>query len=120
MKSIEDSDFEIPGEFRAILRGYQKTGFRWLKTLDACGFGGILADDMGLGKTIQVISLLYDEQKAEEKKPSLIICPASMVYNWESEFERFAPSIKVCMVAGTAGLPQGLQGNRSTAACFRL
>ena len=102
MKSIEDSDFEIPGEFRAILRGYQKTGFRWLKTLDACGFGGILADDMGLGKTIQVISLLYDEQKAEEKKPSLIICPASMVYNWESEFERFAPSIKVCMVAGTA------------------
>ena len=46
---------------------------------------------MGLGKTIQVISLLYDEQKAEEKKPSLIICPASMVYNWESEFVEVCP-----------------------------
>uniref|UniRef100_UPI003260C6DD SNF2-related protein n=1 Tax=Clostridium sp. NkU-1 TaxID=1095009 RepID=UPI003260C6DD len=61
MKSVEDSDFEIPQSLRHVLRGYQKTGYRWLKTLDSYGFGGILADDMGLGKTLQVITLLLDE-----------------------------------------------------------
>ena len=55
MKTVEDNDFEIPAELEPILRGYQKTGFLWLKTLSANGFGGILADDMGLGKTLQVI-----------------------------------------------------------------
>lgn len=53
MKTVEDNDFEIPTELEPILRGYQKTGFLWLKTLSANGFGGILADDMGLGKTLR-------------------------------------------------------------------
>ena len=61
MKSVEDSDFEIPGSFQGELREYQKLGFKWMKTLDELGFGGILADDMGLGKTVQVIALLLDE-----------------------------------------------------------
>jgi len=102
MKSIEDSDFEIPGAFSKVLRGYQKTGFRWLKTLDACGFGGILADDMGLGKTIQIISVLYDESLKENLHTSLIVCPASLVYNWECELNRFAPSLRVLAMTGTA------------------
>ena len=105
IKSVEDSDFEVPDTLRPVLKGYQKTGFRWLRTLDACGFGGILADDMGLGKTIQVISLLLDEKQkclAEGKKPgtSLIVCPASLVYNWEYEIHNFAPELEVEAITG--------------------
>ena len=58
IKDVSDSDFEVPASLKPILRNYQKTGFRWLKTIAAYGFGGILADDMGLGKTLEVISLL--------------------------------------------------------------
>ncbi len=103
MKSVEDSDFEIPKDLRQVLRGYQKTGYRWLKTLDSYGFGGILADDMGLGKTIQVIALLLDEAEREAHTTSIIVCPASLVYNWENEFHTFAPALKVLTVTGTAG-----------------
>lgn len=103
MKSVEDSDFEAPLPLRPVLREYQKTGFCWLKTLDQYGFGGILADDMGLGKTIQVIALLLDEkQNREARSTSLVVCPASLVYNWESELQHFAPELTVCCIAGTA------------------
>lgn len=107
MKVVEDSDFPVPKELFSVLRGYQKLGFRWLRTLDAYGFGGILADDMGLGKTIQVIALFADEyssaDEGRKKSPSLIICPASLVYNWENEFQKFAPGLKVCTIAGSWG-----------------
>ena len=63
MKTIEDSDYEVPEALNSIMRSYQKNGFLWLKTLRENGFGGILADDMGLGKTLQVISLLTAEQQ---------------------------------------------------------
>ena len=62
MKDVEDSDYEIPERLASTLRSYQKVGYRWLKSLDAYGFGRILADAMGLGKTIQVIALLLDEK----------------------------------------------------------
>ncbi|WP_349947892.1 SNF2 helicase associated domain-containing protein [Lacrimispora sp. BS-2] len=103
MKSVEDSDFEIPQSLRHVLRGYQKTGYRWLKTLDSYGFGGILADDMGLGKTLQVMTLLLDEAEKKEHTTSLVVCPASLVYNWENEFHIFAPSLKVATITGQAG-----------------
>ena len=107
MKTIEDSDYEVPDSLRSIMRGYQKSGFLWLKTLRENGFGGILADDMGLGKTLQVISLLLSEQesaKAGEREwhRSLIVCPASLVYNWQKEISRFAPQIKTTLVTGLA------------------
>lgn len=101
IKSVEDSDFEIPESLNTVLRFYQKNGFRWLKTMDLYGFGGILADDMGLGKTLQVIALLLS-QKETNPQPSLIVCPASLVYNWENEIRRFAPSLTVTVIAGTA------------------
>lgn len=97
MKSYSDSDFEIPNGINAKLRGYQKDGFRWLATLDAWGFGGILADDMGLGKTLQVIAFFQ-----MKKENGLIVCPASLVYNWESELKRFAPELKPHIIAGAA------------------
>ncbi|WP_395014667.1 SNF2 helicase associated domain-containing protein [Robinsoniella peoriensis] len=101
MKDVEDSDYEVPVSLKKVMRNYQKTGFRWLCTLDAMGFGGILADDMGLGKTLQIIGFLLKKKEDNEKKePTLIVCPASLVYNWESEIEKFAPDLNVLVLAG--------------------
>lgn len=105
MKTVEDNDFEVPESLQKILREYQKRGFLWLKTLKYNGFGGILADDMGLGKTLQVIAFLlseYNETAPERRKPVLIVCPASLVFNWSSEIERFAPELTAKMIVGTA------------------
>ena len=107
MKTIEDSDYEVPESLKQVMRSYQKSGFLWLKTLRENGFGGILADDMGLGKTLQVISLLLSEQQdydtgEKERRCSLIVCPASLVYNWQKEIERFAPALKTVAVTGSA------------------
>lgn len=103
MKTIEDNDFEIPLELEAVLREYQKTGFLWMKTLCKNQFGGILADDMGLGKTLQTITFLLSEfqEAGEEPRKAIIITPASLVYNWKNEFEKFAPQLNVHTVTGT-------------------
>lgn len=106
MKNVEDSDYEVPAGLNAELRPYQKFGFRWLMTLGAMGFGGILADDMGLGKTVQAIAYLAavkENYEGDRPRHSLIICPASLVYNWESEIHRFAPGLTVETVVGGAG-----------------
>lgn len=103
MKSIEDNEFEVPEGMEQILREYQKVGFRWIKTLCHNGFGGILADDMGLGKTLQAIAFLLSEyQDPSRRSYALIITPASLVYNWGIEFERFAPQLPVRLVVGAA------------------
>ena len=95
-------DFAIPKSMEKVLRGYQKAGFRWLRMLEHYGFGGILADDMGLGKTVQVIALLLDQLERGETQPSLVVCPSSVVLNWESELKRFAPALKPVLVVGGA------------------
>lgn len=99
MQQMEDVPVEIPEAIEGTLRSYQKDGYRWLKTLERYGFHGILADDMGLGKTIQVITLLLSQPK--ESAPSLIVCPSSLIYNWEHEFGKFAPNMQVLPVVGT-------------------
>ncbi|TWJ33534.1 DEAD/DEAH box helicase [Geobacter argillaceus] len=81
---------------RATLRPYQQTGLNWLWFLSELGLGACLADDMGLGKTIQVISLLLAQQgRSGKPTPSLLVLPASLLANWKSELERFAPSLSV-------------------------
>ncbi len=107
MKTIEDSDYEVPVSLKSVMRSYQKNGFLWLKTLRENGFGGILADDMGLGKTLQVISLFLSEQESyeageKECRRSLVVCPASLVYNWQKEIARFAPELNTVIIAGLA------------------
>ena len=133
-KTIGDAEFDLPERLDGSLRSYQEYGYSWLRTLEAAGFGGILADDMGLGKTIQAIAMLqayrenhfgkYPEQTAEPshtqeerdaqsktvssdraEEPggmrALVVCPASVVYNWTLEIERFAPELKTVPVTGT-------------------
>ena len=118
MKSVADSDYEVPDAMKPILRDYQKTGYRWLCTIAQLGFGGILADDMGLGKTLQIITLLEHARLEAISKTvdltetashtacpppvSLIVCPSSLVYNWDSEIEHFAPNLKTLLITGTA------------------
>ena len=106
-KTVEDSDFELPNGLDKVLRNYQKTGFMWLRTLDAYRFGGILADDMGLGKTLQVLAYLQsikDERPEDSTLPhtSLIICPASLVLNWSDEVLKWTPGLKTCLLVGVS------------------
>ncbi|MCQ2605597.1 MAG: DEAD/DEAH box helicase [Bacteroidales bacterium] len=97
-------DNEFPSEIQATLRPYQVEGYRWLCFLNANNFGGCLADDMGLGKTLQTISLIQKvlnmQKEMGQHKPSLIVSPASIVYNWDNEFEKFTPNIKVFKYIG--------------------
>ncbi|UZW65460.1 DEAD/DEAH box helicase [Priestia flexa] len=98
----DQSNWRIPSGLHAELRDYQYTGFRWFKSLSTYSLGGILADDMGLGKTLQTIAYLLSEKEQDAVlHPSLIVVPASLVYNWKNEFEKFAPSLKVHTIAGT-------------------
>lgn len=97
LSKLKHKDFPLPDNINAELRSYQKDGYVWLKTLDFLGFGGILGDEMGLGKTLQTITFLASNKKSK----ALIIAPTSLIYNWKSEFLKFAPSIKIAVLNGT-------------------
>ncbi|WEV72002.1 DEAD/DEAH box helicase [Bifidobacterium sp. ESL0790] len=102
LRVIDPKTYHVPASLSKVLRPYQVEGFRWLNAVCDKGFGGILADEMGLGKTVQMLSLLVARQ-AEQRQvgPSLIVCPASLVYNWAAECAKFAPSLKVEALAGS-------------------
>lgn len=93
------SNYTLPEGIKTKLRPYQITGFKWLKTLADNGLGGILADDMGLGKTLQAI--VYIASCLDEKKPHLVVCPTSLVFNWQDEIHNFAPFLRAEVVTGT-------------------
>ncbi len=95
-KNIKD---EPKNSFLQVLRPYQLEGFKWLRMLSKFGFGGILADDMGLGKTLEIISFLGSDEK---QAPTLIVCPMSLIYNWENECEKWHLSIPVRLIIGQA------------------
>ncbi|MFC0559778.1 DEAD/DEAH box helicase [Halalkalibacter alkalisediminis] len=100
IQSPEFSDWKLPSDFHAELREYQVNGYRWLRTLAQVGLGGILADDMGLGKTVQTIAFLQAEKEARSSFQSLIVAPASLIYNWEKEIAKFAPTLNTVVVTG--------------------
>ncbi|MCQ4638233.1 DEAD/DEAH box helicase [Anaerovorax odorimutans] len=106
IKAVEDSDYEVPAPMVSVMRSYQKNGYRWLMTLRDLGFGGILADDMGLGKSLQMLAFLYaareEAKKSGAHRTNLLICPASLVYNWMEEVIKFAPDMKTLLITGTA------------------
>jgi non-specific serine/threonine protein kinase len=86
---------EAGPELHGTLRPYQQIGVRWLHLLTGLGLGACLADDMGMGKTIQVLSLLLVLKRQGKGGPSLLVAPASLLANWASEVEQFAPSLKL-------------------------
>ncbi len=87
--------------FLAQLRGYQEIGLAWLQFLRKNLLGGILADDMGLGKTVQALAhLQLEKAEGRLKHPALVIAPTSLMYNWRSESNRFAPELRVLMLHG--------------------
>lgn len=110
-RSVADSAYALPQSLDGVLRKYQRTGYRWLRTLDAYGMGGILADDMGLGKTLQVLAYLLSVKENGQTKPSLIVCPASLVLNWAAECEKFTPQLNCLVMDGSAAHRAELAGH---------
>ncbi|WP_374058428.1 DEAD/DEAH box helicase, partial [Marinitenerispora sediminis] len=84
-----------PDGFAGTLRPYQERGAAWLRFLGGLGLGAILADDMGLGKTVQLLALLADERGGGSPGPTLLVCPVSLVGNWQREAAKFAPKLRV-------------------------
>ncbi|CCH62650.1 hypothetical protein TBLA_0H03680 [Henningerozyma blattae CBS 6284] len=112
MDPSKAQEFKVPVAIKATLRKYQQDGVNWLAFLNKYHLHGILCDDMGLGKTLQTICIMasdqylrkqeYEETKSIESRPlpSLIICPPSLTGHWESEFEQYAPFLKILVYAG--------------------
>ncbi|HZG71426.1 MAG TPA: DEAD/DEAH box helicase, partial [Chondromyces sp.] len=103
LKDVSSIPLEsAPDGLQGTLRPYQQLGMSWLFFLRSFGFGGCLADDMGLGKTIQLISYLLKVKETEQPEmPALIICPTSVLGNWQKELERFAPGLNVMLHYGS-------------------
>lgn len=99
IREPQDIEYSLPSGLHGKLRDYQKTGFKWLKSLASYGLGGVLADDMGLGKTLQVLTFILSE-KEQDPTPSLVVAPTSLVYNWQDEALKFAPGLKVAVISG--------------------
>jgi len=94
--------FKIPKAINAQLRDYQKAGFEWMCLLDEMQWGGCLADDMGLGKTLQAITFLHYLIEKNKKETHLVVCPTSLLYNWEIELKKFAPKLTYHIHYGVA------------------
>lgn len=99
LMNIKKQPIQLKDEYKSLLRMYQQQGIQWLYDLKNMNLNGILADDMGLGKTLQV--LVFYEQYVSKEKPSLIVCPSSLMYNWMSEIEKFKIDVDAVCVTGT-------------------
>lgn len=111
----EQISIKPPQTFRGELRPYQREGLSWLLSLTNRGLSPCLADDMGLGKTVQFLALLLKyKEEGKQKRPSLLICPTSVVGNWCREIERFAPTLSYLLNHGN----QRLQGEEFTEEVF--
>ncbi len=86
-------EIEVPKHLAHILRPYQEHGFHWLNYLAEIGWGGILADDMGLGKTVQALSYLHYYKEQHGKLQALVVCPTTLMFNWENEIKKFTPAL---------------------------
>jgi superfamily II DNA or RNA helicase len=94
------AELPAPPGFRGSLRPYQLRGYSWLAFLSRWGLGACLADDMGLGKTVQTLAFVQKGREGGERRPTLLICPMSVVGNWKKEAERFTPDLPVLVHHG--------------------
>lgn len=99
-KEFQHSEVSFTDNELQTLRDYQIDGVKWLYTICKCGFGGILADEMGLGKSLQTITFIKRLLEEANDAKFLIVCPTSLVYNWENEFLKFAPELKFQVFSG--------------------
>ncbi len=97
-----------PEHLKSILRPYQESGFQWLNYLREVQWGGILADDMGLGKTIQALSFLHHLKVENKKLKALVVCPTTLLYNWQNEIKKFTPSITYYIHHGGLRVKEGI------------
>ena len=86
-------EIEPPKQLEHILRPYQVAGYHWLNYLSEVGWGGILADDMGLGKTVQALSFLQFYKEQHKQMTALVVCPTTLMFNWENEIKKFTPGL---------------------------
>lgn len=100
LDSLEETVYPLPETLNAQLRNYQEEGYQWLKTLDEYGFGGVLADDMGLGKTIQALTFIASTIE-KDAKPIMVVCPSSVLFNWQKEAKQFIPGIEPILITGS-------------------
>jgi non-specific serine/threonine protein kinase len=99
----EIRNITLPHNLNAHLRPYQESGFQWLNYLDEVKWGGILADDMGLGKTIQALTFVqHYKNKHNDKCLALVVCPTTLIYNWENEIKKFTPTMRYHIHHGPA------------------
>jgi SNF2 family DNA or RNA helicase len=120
LSSIDLVEIPLPKSFKGKLRPYQKEALTWLGNMCSLNFGVCLADDMGLGKTIQVIAFLLYRKEHFPKEPGsiLIVCPTSVLFNWEREIKKFSPSLDIMFHHGpkrikdASGLPELLKSHR--------
>ncbi len=93
-------EVQIPAELNATLRHYQQAGLNWLNFLDEFNFGGVLADDMGLGKSIQIIAFILSQRERVKQNTNLIVVPTSLIFNWQQEVAKFAPTLRIHTIYG--------------------
>jgi len=107
LNNIDHQKWALPGKkLKAKLRPYQLAGFQWLQQMHYAGFGACLADDMGLGKTLQTIAFIDYLLGKNEDGNVIIVCPTSLLFNWQLEFEKFAPHIGIIVHHGSErGVP---------------
>lgn len=86
-------EIDPPVGLQSVLRPYQVAGYQWLNYLSEVGWGGILADDMGLGKTVQALSFVQHFKNENDELMALVVCPTTLIYNWENEIKKFTPQL---------------------------
>lgn len=97
-----------PQHLKEVLRPYQESGFQWLNYLQEVQWGGILADDMGLGKTVQALSFIHHLKQEQGNLKALVVCPTTLMFNWQNEIKKFTPSLSYYVHHGGARIRERL------------
>jgi non-specific serine/threonine protein kinase len=102
---------DAPAHLQPILRPYQESGFQWLNYLREVQWGGILADDMGLGKTLQALSFLHHLKQEVKNMKALVVCPTTLMFNWQNEIKKFTPNLRFYVHHGGQRIRENLYSN---------